>query len=420
MEVGSSTSTGTGWPKLLGTKVDPKSDSIVWACWFNDFTQTQTGYLRMDITSGSIIGSEDLNANSDIQAGFMNDIAVDPVDGIAYATDLYTGKVIKLEPQGSRYSDTVMATVVASDLLLGGPGLNGPNGIALLPNGEESATHAIVAMYSEYRAYSAINLVDLSDGSSKELTVTPSWFSIGNDGIIFDDEGEFLFVINNGAGSVSAYYSCDGFTETMTLARVFKCGCEGKPGNLTATTAAYRSNGDLLVSCVNGFTNVGPYEITVIPSIRSLILGESFDSASQLCSIGSPTASPTFSDLVIVSTTFEMSAEDEADLTEENIFPAVATTLDGVDESDLSNLKVTWTADASPLLRSKRSNDRRRLSGTAVVTFDITKSISETDSADAGSFVEQVASEISEAVTSGALSVEVAQNCGWSLTIDEN
>merc|ERR1711998_613165 len=198
----------------------------------------------------------------------------------------------------------------------------------------------------------------------------------------------------------------------MTLARVFKCGCEGKPGNLTATTAAYRSNGDLLVSCVNGFTNVSPYEITVIPSIRSLILGESFDSASQLCSIGSPTASPTFSDLVIVSTTFEMSAEDEADLTEENIFPAVATTLDGVDESDLSNLKVTWTADASPLLRSKRSNDRRRLSGTAVVTFDITKSISETDSADAGSFEEQVASEISEAVTSGALSVEVAQNCG--------
>ena len=42
VEVGSSSSTGTGWPRLMGTKVDPEMNNVAWAVWFNNFNSSNT------------------------------------------------------------------------------------------------------------------------------------------------------------------------------------------------------------------------------------------------------------------------------------------------------------------------------------------------------------------------------------------
>ena len=43
VEVGTAASNGNGYPKLLGTKADPRYDNIVWAAYYNNFQRTETG-----------------------------------------------------------------------------------------------------------------------------------------------------------------------------------------------------------------------------------------------------------------------------------------------------------------------------------------------------------------------------------------
>ena len=68
-------------------------------------------------------------------------------------------------------------------------------------------------------------------------------------------------------------------------------------------------------------------------------------------------------------------------------------------------------------MRHTTSTLRRRLAGTAEVTFDIIKSLADTGSTDAASFSDTLSAELVEALSSGTLSTNIESECGCEATV---
>lgn len=273
--------TGSG---ALGIQVDQKYDNIVWGA-FSPSDGNQGGIFRFDSTTGDVYGVFQLGY---LPGSFLNDVSIDNYDGTVYSTNMGLPHLIEATKPNDRtgLKDTsVETTTVAEDVCVDcsstcdGTGTTcGPNGIAVISNGNKKAKALIAGVFSYTVASNAFFRIGISDGSKTKLKVVPSTFVERLDGIRFDDEGEFLFVASFGTDAVTAYYSCDGWTETMYVAGVFKGGCSDG----TNTAVAYTKSGDLVVTCVNGF-GPGPYTSTRITNIRSRLLGVSYSSINDFC-----------------------------------------------------------------------------------------------------------------------------------------
>lgn len=194
-------------------------------------------------------------------------------------------KIISIKPSNrlditSSLTISTVATNICIDCseTCDGTGDCGPNGIAVVQNGKKKAKTLITGAFSFNPDSNGLYSIDISTGVKTLLQAIPNTFVQRLDGIRFDDEGEFLFVASYGINTITAYYSCDNWKQTIYVAGVFKGGCSD--GTNTAVT--YTSSGDLIITCVNNFGS-GPYTSTRITNIKSRLLGISYSSIEDFC-----------------------------------------------------------------------------------------------------------------------------------------
>mmetsp|Transcript_2352 Transcript_2352/g.3932 ORF Transcript_2352/g.3932 Transcript_2352/m.3932 type:complete len:704 (+) Transcript_2352:669-2780(+) len=119
-----------------------------------------------------------------------------------------------------------------------------------------------------------------------------------------------------------------------------------------------------------------------------------------------PTLQPTAGDTFLVAVSLGLTATDDRDLTAAVIFPAVASTINGVEAADLTNFRVLST---SGFTRRRR----RSLLGTASIGFDVQVSLGATSASSPAAYTAALAQNFTNAVDSGALSTSVASNCNF-------
>jgi sugar lactone lactonase YvrE len=261
----------------LGLQVDPKYDQFVWGTYSD-------GIYRANTAAGTVT-----QYPFDTSRGvFYNDVTIDRYDGTVYSTDMGTDHKIEAHTPADRTgaTSTITTTTIATGVCVDcsttcssvAPGYCGPNGLALISNGNKKAKALVTGAFSYNPASVGLFRVDIATGTKTRLTVVPDTFVVSPDGMRFDDEGEFLFVAAYGTDTVTAYYSCDGWTSTVSVAGVFKGGCPD--GSNTAVE--YLPNGDLVIACADDF-GPGPYPSTRITGIRSRLLGVSYSSIEDFC-----------------------------------------------------------------------------------------------------------------------------------------
>lgn len=103
-----------------------------------------------------------------------------------------------------------------------------------------------------------------------------------------------------------------------------------------------------------------------------------------------------------------LTATDDRDLTADVIFPAVASTINGVEASDLINFRVISTSGFT-----RRRHSRRSLLGTASIGFDVQVSLGATSAASPDAYTAALSNNFTAAVDSGALSTSIAGNCNF-------
>ncbi len=133
-----------------------------------------------DLVTGDEIWVADLVMLLPDERHFINDVAVNRADGMAYVTDSLAGAIYAVAEDGS-------ASVWVADALL--KGLPGANGIEIMPGGENLLV-ANMSLQTWYR----VGLISADDVTLNPVVIDDGATKISGDGLIVDENGVLTVV----------------------------------------------------------------------------------------------------------------------------------------------------------------------------------------------------------------------------------